>query len=166
LLDGELELGVISYDPGNDALVSEVIYTDSLALVVSPQHRFAGRSEISITELDMETFIAHNVLSPNREFVLREFQRHKVPLNMDIEMPTVETIRHMVQQNEGVSFLPRMCVDQDVEQKLLYEIQVKELNLERKIRLVYPARRALSHAAKAFLEVVKRASVEGQPTVV
>jgi len=26
--------------------------------------------------------------------------------------------------------------------------------VERKIRLVYPARRALSHAAQAFLEVV------------
>jgi DNA-binding transcriptional LysR family regulator len=27
--------------------------------------------------------------------------------------------------------------------------------VERKIRLVYPSRRALSHAARAFLEVVK-----------
>ena len=39
----------------------------------------------------METFIAHNVLSPYREVVLREFQRHRVPLNMEVEMPTVET---------------------------------------------------------------------------
>jgi hypothetical protein len=46
----------------------------------------------------------------------------------------------------------------------LREIRVRELNVERKIRLVYPARRALSHAAKAFLEVVKRAS--GEPGVV
>jgi hypothetical protein len=42
----------------------------------------------------------------------------------------------------------------------LREIRVNELNVERKIRLVYPARRAVSHAAKAFLEVVKRASAE------
>jgi DNA-binding transcriptional LysR family regulator len=90
LLDGELELGVISYDPGDDHLISQVIFTDHLALVVSPQHRFADRDEVSITELGMETFIAHNVLSPYREIVLREFQRHKVPLNMDVEMPTVE----------------------------------------------------------------------------
>jgi hypothetical protein len=31
---------------------------------------------------------------------------------------------------------------------------VKELAVERKIRLVYPAKRSLSHAAKAFLELV------------
>src|SRR5947209_2776575 len=77
LLDGELELGVISYDPGDDHLHSEVIYSDRLTLIVSPKHRFANRSEVPIGELGMETFIAHNVLSPYREYVLREFQRHK-----------------------------------------------------------------------------------------
>lgn len=160
LLDGQLELGVISYDPNNDHLLSETIYTDRLTLIVSPEHRFARRPEVSITELDMETFIAHNVLSPYREAVLREFQRYKVPINMDVEMPTVETIRRLVQDNEGIAFLPRMCVEQELKQKLLHEVRVKELNLERKIRLVYPARRALSHAAKAFLEVVRRANGE------
>ena len=163
LLDGELELGVVSYDPGDDHLLTQVIYTDRLALVVSPRHRFAHRTDISIAELDMETFIAHNVISPYREAVLREFQRQRVPLNMDVEMPTVETIRRLVQDNEGVAFLPRMCVEQEIKSDLLREIRVKELNIERKIRLVYPARRALSHAAKAFLDVVRRGSAEAGP---
>ena len=111
LLNGDLELGVVSYDPGDEHLATKVIYTDSLAFVVSPQHRFARRKSVSIAELGMETFIAHNVVSPYRELVLREFRRHKVPLNMDVEMPTIETIRRLVQDNEGVAFLPRMCVE-------------------------------------------------------
>jgi len=154
LLDGDLELGVISYDPGDEHLNTRVIFTDHLAFVVSPEHRFAKRGSVSITELGMETFVAHNVVSPYREHVIREFQRHKVPLNMDVEMPTVETIRLMVQRNEGVAFLPKMCVEHDVENGQLAEVSVEELKLERKIRLVYPARRGLSHAARAFLEVV------------
>ncbi len=154
LLDGDLELGVISYDPQDQNLVSRVIFTDHLAFVVSPEHRFARRKSVPITELAMETFVAHNVVSPYREIVLREFRRHQVELNMDLEMPTVETIKKMVQRNEGVAFVPRMCVEQELEQKTLREVQVEELNVERKIRLVYPARRALSHAARAFLEIV------------
>jgi DNA-binding transcriptional LysR family regulator len=154
LLDGDLELGVISYDPDDERLVSKVIYTDHLAFVVSPEHRLAEQTSVSIADLGAETFIAHNVLSPYREVVLREFQRHRVPLNMDVEMPTVETIRKLVQRNEGVAFLPRMCVEQELAQKLLREVKVPELSVERKIRLVHPAKRALSHAAKAFLELV------------
>ena len=74
---------------------------------------------------------------------------------MDVEVPTVATIRLMVQRNEGVAFLPHMCVEQDVAQDALREIKVKEIAVDRKIRLVCPAKRSLSHAAKAFLELVK-----------
>src|SRR5215831_7583305 len=154
LLDGNLELGVISYDPGDERITSKVIYTDSLAFIVSPKHRLARRKVVSIADLGSETFIAHNVLSPYRDLVLRQFQGHKVPLCMEVEMPTIETIRKLVQANVGVAFLPRMCVEQEIEAKLVSEVKVKEMHLERKIRLVYPTRRALSHAAKAFLEVV------------
>jgi DNA-binding transcriptional LysR family regulator len=154
LVDGDLELGVLSFDPNDDRLTSSVIYTDHLSFVVSPEHRFASRDSVSIMELGMETFIAHNVVSPYRDIVIREFQRHKVTLNMDVEMPTVETIRKMVQRNEGVAFMPRMCVEQEIEQGSLREVKVPELYVERKIRLVHPARRALSHAARAFLELV------------
>jgi DNA-binding transcriptional LysR family regulator len=155
LIDGALELGVISYDPEDDRLQSVVIYSDHLAFVVSPRHRFAGRKEISISDLGMETFIAHNVSGPYRAVVIKEFQRHKVPLNMDVEMPTVETIRKMVARNEGVAFLPHMTVEQDVEQDILREIKVTEMRVDRPIRLVYPSKRSLSHAARAFLELVR-----------
>ncbi|MBM3775112.1 MAG: LysR family transcriptional regulator substrate-binding protein, partial [Acidobacteria bacterium] len=146
---------VISYDPGDERLAATVIYTDSLVFVVSPRHRLAGRETVSISELGAETFIAHNVVSPYREVVLREFRRHKVSLNMQVEMPTIESIRKLVQNDQGVAFLPRMCVDQEIRQKLLVEVGVRELDVERKIRLVYPVRRALSHAARAFLELVE-----------
>lgn len=154
LLEGDLELGVASYDPGDDRLVTKVIYTDALAFVVSPKHRFARRRSVSIAELGEETFVAHNVVSPYRELVLREFRRHKVPLRMDVEMPTLETIRRLVAASDGVAFLPRMAVRQDVESGALREINVKELHVERKVRLLYAKARTLSHAARAFLELV------------
>jgi DNA-binding transcriptional LysR family regulator len=154
LLDGILELGVISYDPADERIRSKVIYTDSLAFIVSPKHRLAGKKTVSIEELGEETFIAHNVVSPYRDLVVKEFEAHKVPLRIDVEMPTVETIRKLVQANLGVAFLPRMCVEQEIEQKAVCEVRVKEMQMERKIRLIYPTKRALSHAARAFLEVV------------
>lgn len=154
LIDGELELGIVSYDPEDDRLISRVIYDDHLAFIVSPSHRLASRVEVSITDLGQEVFIAHNVVSPYRAVVIREFQRHRVPLKMDLEMPTIESIRKMVQRNEGVAFLPLMCVQEEIRQGMLREVRVKEMTVDRPIRLLYPARRALSHAAQAFLKVV------------
>jgi len=155
LIDGELELGILSYDPEDERLISQVIYTDHLAFIISPQHKLAEREDVSITELGEENFIAHNVVSPYRAVVLREFQRHRVPLKMDLEMPTIEAIRKMVQRNEGVAFLPHMCVADEIRQGVVREVKVREMTVDRKIRLAYPARRALSHAAQAFLEIVQ-----------
>ncbi len=160
IVSGELELGVISFDPHDSRIESLVIYQDRLCFVVSPKHRFAQRESVSISELGMETFIAHNVVSPYREVVLRAFEQHKVPLNMDVEMPTVETIRKMVQRNEGVAFLPKMCVSQELQQGTLRAVRIEELSVDRPIRLVHPAKRALSHAARAFLELVRSAPAD------
>ena len=154
LIDGNLELGVISYEPHDERILSNVIYSDSLAFVVSPEHRLASRTEVPITELGEEIFIAHNVLSPYREIVIRAFQERGIPLNMDVEMPTVETIRWMVEQNAGVAFLPRMCVEQEIAEKRLVAVRVPEIEVERKIYLVQPSRRAVSYAADAFLRLV------------
>jgi DNA-binding transcriptional LysR family regulator len=45
-------------------------------------------------------------------------------------------------------------VTEELRHGLLREVKVREMEMERKIRLVYPARRTMSHAAQAFLEVV------------
>jgi DNA-binding transcriptional LysR family regulator len=154
IVDGNLELGVISYQPRDERLKSRVIFSDSLAFVVAPKHRLAARKEVPISELADEIFIAHNVISPYREIVLRVFQDRGVRLNMDIEMPTVETIRWMVEANQGVAFLPRMCVEQEIAEKRLVSVRVPEIDVERKIYLVQPSRRAVSYAADAFLQLV------------
>jgi hypothetical protein len=42
-----------------------------------------------------------------------------------------------------------------MEQGVLRELKVKELRVERKIHLVQPAHRTLSHAARAFLALLE-----------
>ena len=157
-----LDLGVVSYKPGDRNLRSLVIYEDAVAFIVHPEHPFAQCRQISIRDLGDETIIAHNIASPYRQFVLDAFQKHQVPLNMDIEMPTVETIKKMVQSRMGVAFVPRMCVQAELAAGQLVAIPVRELQVARKIRLVHPAHRNLSHAAKAFLDLVK--SAQQQPS--
>lgn len=158
VLENSIDLGVVSYKPGDRNLQALVIYQDAIAFIVHPEHRFARRKQISIRDLGMETVIAHNIASPYRQIVLDAFQKHQVPLNMSIEMPTVETIKKMVQAKMGVAFVPRMCVQSELGAGQLVEVPVRELQVARKIHLVHPAHRHLSHAARAFLELVKNST--------
>ncbi len=155
LLAGDVDFGVVSYITGDERFHSQVLYVDHLACVMAPDHRLAHKEMLFIKDLEAETFVAHNVASPYRDAVMKAFQLQKTHLNMDIEMPTVESIRRMVQSGLGVAFLPRVCVDQDLRTGILKEIPVKELQLERKIYLLSVDKRPLSHAAEAFQELMR-----------
>ena len=62
----------------------------------NPRHPLASARQVSIRQLGAESFVAHNVQSPYRAKVLETFKRHKTPLNMDVELPTIEAIKRFV----------------------------------------------------------------------
>lgn len=149
----EIDLGVLSYHPQNPDLVSVVVSLDELCLIVPPQHPLARQEAVSIHDLGRESFIAHNVSSPYRERVIETFARFGVPLNIAVELPTVETIKKFVRMVKGVAFVPRMCVEEELARREFVAVRIKEMRIQRKLRLIFRRHAALSSAAQAFLEV-------------
>ena len=155
VLENHLDLGVVSYRASDPNLGFLPIYSDVLSFIVYPNHRLAKCKEIPIRELGLESFIAHNVASPYRQLVHDTFQKYAVPLNIDLEMPTVEAVKKMIIKKMGVSFLPRICVQEELAKYTLVEVAVREFKVDRSVFLVFPAKRVLSHTTAAFLELAK-----------
>jgi DNA-binding transcriptional LysR family regulator len=149
------EFGVLSYDPQDPELASVVVYSDELIFVVPPQHPLAREPQVSIRQLGAESFIAHIVSSPYREKVLQEFEKHKTPLHMGVELPTLQAIKRFVAMGNGVAFLPEISVEDEIARGELVRIPVQELRVHRKLRLIYRKSAALSHAGRAFLKVAE-----------
>jgi DNA-binding transcriptional LysR family regulator len=154
------EFGVLTYDPQEPQLHSIVVYLDELIFVVPPQHPLAGERQVSIKQLGAESFVAHIVSSPYRDKVIQAFNRHKTPLHMDIELPTLQAIKRFVAMGNGVALLPEISVENELARGELVRIPVRELRLHRKLRLLYRKSATLSHAARAFLKVVEAIAQE------
>jgi DNA-binding transcriptional LysR family regulator len=159
VLQHNSELGVLTYHPEESQLASIVVYLDELILVVPPDHALANETEVSIRQLGAESFVAHSVPSPYRDKVIEAFKRHKTPLHMDIELPTLQAIKRFVTMGNGVAFLPAISVVTGLARGELVRIAVKELQFHRKLRLVYRKAASLSHAARAFLRVAEAVAV-------
>jgi DNA-binding transcriptional LysR family regulator len=157
------ELGVISFRPDPVQFRTIAVYGDSLAFIVSPSHPLAGAERVSISELGKEIFIAHNVTSPLRRKVIEAFQRYRTPLNMGIELPTIEAIKRFVAMGDGVALVPHLTVARELEAGILVRIPVDELEVKRVLRLVYRRQATLSYAARAFLRTVKALAQEQGP---
>jgi DNA-binding transcriptional LysR family regulator len=158
------ELGVISFRPNPEQFRTIAVYEDSLAFIVSPKHPLAGAARVSIKDLGEEVFIAHNVASPLRRKVIEAFQRHRTPLNMTVELPTIEAIRRFVAMGNGVALVPHLTVARELETGELVRVAVAELEMRRVLRLVHRRNGTLSYAARAFLRTVRTlAKEEGPP---
>jgi DNA-binding transcriptional LysR family regulator len=155
-----VEFGVLSYEAQEPALQSVVVYLDELVFVVPPKHPLASAPEISIRQLGAESFVAHMVSSPYREKVIQLFKTHKTPLHMDLELPTLQAIKQFVAMGNGVAFVPEISVETELARGELVRIPVKELQLKRKLRLIYRRDANLSHAARAFLKVAEAVAHE------
>ncbi len=155
VLSHHLDVGVISYIPEKNELTAVEFYRDSLTVVVWPGHRLAKKRIVNITDFREETFIAHIVESPLRQRVVQMFARHHVPLRMDIEMPTIESIKLFVEMKMGVAIVPRMCVGPEIERRLLKELRMPQMRLQRRLYLIYRRDRPLMAAAQALVEILR-----------
>ncbi len=164
VLQHTVEVGVLSFRPNDPQVCSTVVYRDRLVCIVSPAHALAGAGKASIRRLGRETFVAHNVTSPMREKVIAAFGRHRTPLRMDVELPSLEAIKRFVERGNGVALVPRLTVERELASGALVAVGVPELHMERKLRLVWRTRATLSHAAQTFLKVVEQhAAQAGAP---
>jgi len=155
-----VELGVLSYDPQEPQLQSTVVYLDELAFVVPPDHPLASAKEVSVKQLGAESFVAHIVASPYRDKVIEAFRRHKTPLHMDVELPTLQAIKRFVSMGNGVALVPEISVETELARGDLVRVPVSDLHFERKLRLVYRQEATLSHAGRALLKVAAQVAKE------
>jgi DNA-binding transcriptional LysR family regulator len=156
LLKHNVELGVLSYDPQEPQLQSTVVYLDELAFVVPPGHPLASAQDVSVRQLGAESFVAHIVASPYRDKVIEAFRRHKTPLHMDVELPTLQAIKRFVCMGNGVALVPEISVESEIGRGELVRIPVRDLHFQRKLRLVYRQESTLSHVGHAFLKVAEQ----------
>lgn len=155
LIHHNVELGVLTFKPDDQVLKSVAVYRDDVVFVVPPDHPLAHQGEIGIKQLSSECFVAHNVPSPYRAKVIDTFKKKRVPLHMDVELPSIEAIKKCVAGRNGVALLPGICVQAEVQRGELAAVPVRELHFERKLRLVYRKGANLSHAAQSFLNVAR-----------
>lgn len=155
VLNYRLDLGAVSFVPRETQLVATEIFRDELSFVVPPRHRLAKRASVDIADLGEETFIAHIVESPFRRRVIELFARHRTPLNMRVELPTIESIKRFVQMGAGVAIVPHMCVRWELERRLLVQVRIRQLKMPRHLYLVARRGARVSHAARELVRILR-----------
>lgn len=156
LLDRKIDFGLMAFEPVDRELEAFPVLTDELVLIMSPKHPLAGRSSVKVKELGNEPFVAHNVNTGSRAKVIETFARQHTPLNITLELATVETIKRFVQKRVGLAFVPRMCVREELARGVLVSVPVRGLTHNRTLFAAHRRGTHFSPAAAAFLKLLQK----------
>ena len=158
------EFGVLSFAPDPAAFRSISVFRDRMAVVVKPGHPLSRKKRVRIRDLGRESFVAHNADSPLRQRVFETFRNHQTPLNIGIELPSMEAVKRFVAHGNGVAIVPGLTAAREIESGELISVQVPELYIERELRLIVRRKGVLSYVGAAFLQVIETYAKEnGSP---
>ena len=73
---------------------------------------------------------------------------------MEVELPTIESIKRFVEMKKGVAIVPRMCVEGELARGDLKELRITQMRFERRLYLVYRQDRPLTAAAQALVDII------------
>jgi DNA-binding transcriptional LysR family regulator len=155
VLDRRVDFALMAYEPADRDLESFPVLRDELALIMPVNHRLAKRKSLKIQDLGAEEFLAHNVRSASRNKVVETFAAYGTPLNITLELATIETIKRFVRRELGLAIVPHMCVTEELERGLLATVPVKGLSYERTLWATHRKGVTFSHAAAVFLQLLR-----------
>jgi LysR family transcriptional regulator for metE and metH len=114
LLEGKLDVAIISDPPRNKSLRVTPMFEDELLLVMSPKHRLASASQIRPKDLETETVL---IYPPREESTLinKVLKPAGVEPQRVIEVPLTEAIVELAAAGTGIGFLARWAVAPAVE---------------------------------------------------
>lgn len=148
LENGELDLGMVITTGVGNLLSTEPILKEEIVVCLPKSHRLAGRESIALEELAGERLIMLKQGSYHRQVLMSAFDALSIKPNIILSSNQVETIKGLVARQVGVSFLPRVVVE---ESDRLSAVSLEE-PLYIDIGLAWKKDSYISRAGRAFID--------------
>ncbi len=150
------DLAVIRYRPSTSRLKIKVIWTDEVILVRSPGSVHLPAPEISVSQLSDIPLVIRREGSAVREVVLEYLRKFKVAPLIAMESASPTLLKEFVRQDNGVGFVERDAVDDELRNGTLQTIHILEGSPAIEFGIGYRNRKDLSAPAWAFLRLLEK----------
>ena len=152
VLANRSEFAIVSLPVEHPRLLTLAALRDEMPLVVGAVHPLAGRRQLRVRDLAEQPFILFQPDSVSRHIVDEHFAEAGFTPRVAMEMRSPEAMRKLVEAGVGISFLPRIAVQESLAAGTLREIRVQELAVHREIGLAWRRGRYFGPAVRALVE--------------
>ncbi len=157
LTDGMLDIGLFYQDIGNcgESLIVKPIESFPISLVASPQtaDRFSD-----FTTPNQQHGVPLIINEPNcifRQIFEKYLSDSGIVLDHTVELGSIATIKSLVQNDVGISFLPKFAVEEELKNGTLVEIETKIEHNKLTIACGYHKNKWISPLISLFLDCIE-----------
>ena len=120
----DLVLGIGSRAPGWAGV--HPIFDDELVFVVSAQHPWASKEEISLAEVAQESFLVYAKNSETHRLIRTHFESLGVRLRATLNLGSMEAIKEMAKIGIGVGIVSPWVVREELERGQLVKVPIRK----------------------------------------
>lgn len=159
VVNGELEMGVVGAKPEDPILKVITLWSDEIVLIVHPEHEWAKRSFIPISDLTKQPFVFREEGSGTRKTFEQFIAQHGLSprqLRIVAEVGSTEAVKQFVNAGGGVGFVSIRAIDCEAERERLKVVRLQEGRITRQFHAVIPTDRTNSPLCTAFVQFLKK----------
>lgn len=155
VLNGEVDLGLVSYPAKRKGIQIAPFLNDRLVLICHPGHALAHRKSLELREIEGEKFIAFGPDLPTRKVIDRYLRQENVPIKVAIEFDNIETVKRAVEVENGISIVPAGTVKLEQEKRSLAVVEIAQPEMWRPLGILLKRNRTRSPALKEFVALLQ-----------
>lgn len=158
LNSGNIDIGIVEGDVVRQKMIVKKLISDELLLIVSPNHPWAKKKEVSISDLTKEPFIFREAGSGTRQMMEKFLSRHGITpqdMKVSVVLGSTEAIKDAVENGLGVSIISRWAARKENKYGTLRLLSLKEEKMVRDFSLIINKNSVSSYALDEFLTFLK-----------
>jgi DNA-binding transcriptional LysR family regulator len=163
VLNSELEIAIITHSSNFSELHYEPFRQEPVVFFVSARHPLASKKELTLAEIANESLIVHRGIRRGTgeitSDILKQIEEQGKEPNILMECSSGEAVMAAVIRGVGIGILMQAHLNDEIRRGEVKILQVSDINdLRITSFVIYQKDKALSVAAREFLDVLKRSA--------
>ena len=134
---------------------------EELVLIVGHGHPFSKKKEVTFEELSKEPIVVKELGSGTRDVIHDLFSSYETVPNIMMETSNTDFIKQHIARGQGISFLVRAGVEEELKKGSLIHVPISGHNLYLDVSIAYHRQNPLSPSAASFVNALKKLIPEG-----
>ncbi len=129
---------------------------DELFIVSSNNHQLASKDEVTITDLQNQTWITREVGSGTREYLNHVIRSNGLKVKSLLTISSNQGIKETLMNGMGLSLLSRSVIERDIQHRNLSIIQLKNQSFHRMLSYIYSPIMQDKKNVKTFIDALNK----------